>query len=254
MKPSINKTSIVRIVIVVLVVFAGAVFSNFTVSAAPAPQTIIATPTRAPTQRGPRTARVAELTDLPSDVFTRLTANAAEGQAVIGQVLSVGGTVRTQDRGNARIDINDGTIIRVSPKTLFTITQLEPSSPVTRLFLTLGKVWITLSGGSMQVETPIGAASVRGSYLGVYYNEDLKQIAVSCLETQQICSFSYLGVVYSMTSLQILIIPPIPPVVRNMQGHEIKDWILVLPGQEVRGIISSTSTPQPQPVGTGPGQ
>ena len=46
MKPSINKTSIVRIVIVVLVVFAGAVFSNFTVSAAPAPQTIIATPTR----------------------------------------------------------------------------------------------------------------------------------------------------------------------------------------------------------------
>ena len=156
---------------------------------------------------------MAELTDLPSDVFTRLTANAAEGQAVIGQVLSVGGTVRTQDRGNARIDINDGTIIRVSPKTLFTITQLEPSSPVTRLFLTLGKVWITLSGGSMQVETPIGAASVRGSYLGVYYNADLKQIAVSCLETQQICSFSYLGVVYSMTSLQILIIPPIPPIV-----------------------------------------
>ena len=254
MKPSISKTIIARIVIVVVVVFAGAVFSNFTVSAAPAPQSIIATPTRAPTQTGVRTARVAELIDLPSDVFTRINANAAEGQAVVGQVLSVGGTVRTKDRGNARIDINDGTVIRVSPKTLFTITQLEPTSPITRLQLLLGKVWITLSGGSMQVDTPIGAASVRGSYLGVYYNEDLKQIAVSCLETQQICSFSYLGVVYSMTSLQIMIVPPIPPVVRNMTGVEIKDWILVLPGQEVRGIISATSTPQPQAVGSGPAQ
>ncbi|MBI5054282.1 MAG: FecR domain-containing protein [Chloroflexi bacterium] len=254
MKPSINKTTVMRIVIVVLVVFAGAVFSNFTVSAAPAPQVIIATPTRAPTQTGARTARVAELTDLPSDVFTRLTTNAVEGQAVIGQVLSVGGTVRTLDRGNARIDINDGTIIRVSPKTLFTITQLEPSSPITRLYLTLGKVWITLTGGNMQVETPIGAASVRGSYLGVYYNADLQQIAVSCLETSGTCSFSYQGVTYSMTSLQILIIPPIPPVVRPMTGVEIKDWILVLRGQEVRGIISSTSTPEPRPVGTGPGE
>jgi hypothetical protein len=254
MKAPINKTTVVRVIIITLVVFAGAVFSDLTVSAAPAPQSIIATPTRAPTQRGPRTARVAELTDLPSDVLTRLTANSAEGQAQIGQVLSVGGTVRTMDRGNARIDINDGTIIRVSPKTLFTITQLEPSSPITRLYLTLGKVWITLTGGNMQVETPIGAASVRGSYLGVYYNADLQQIAVSCLETSGTCSFSYQGVTYSMTSLQIMIVPPIPPVVRNMQGHEIKDWILVLPGQEARGIISSTSTPEPKPVGTGPGQ
>jgi hypothetical protein len=253
MKPSINKTTVVRILIIAIVVLAGAVFSDLTVSAAPAPQ-IIATPTRAPTQTGPRTARVAELTDLPSDVFTRLTVNSPEGQAQIGQVLSVGGTVRTLDRGNARIDINDGTVIRVSPKTLFTITQLEPSSPITRLYLALGKVWITLTGGNMQVETPIGAASVRGSYLGVYYNADLQQIAVSCLETQQTCAFTYQGVSYSMTSLQILIIPPIPPVVRNMQGHEIKDWILVLPGQEVRGLIAATSTPEPRPVGTGPGQ
>ncbi len=245
MKISIKTVS--RLTAIVLVVIAGGVFGNFTVSAAPNEQAVL-TATKA---GAPRTAVIKELTDLPSDVLTRPTAGAPEGQAYIGQVLQVGGTVRTLGRGNARIDLSDGTIIRVSPKSMFTITALDPVSPITRLTLLLGKVWVTLTGGTMNVETPVGVAAVRGSYMGVGYNSELLQLILSCLETSQACVFTTPdGQTYTVGSLDLIDFTPGPPPVlriRKMIGVDVKDWLIVIPGNQLITVIPATHTPEPRP-------
>ncbi|MBN1304685.1 MAG: FecR domain-containing protein [Anaerolineales bacterium] len=98
--------------------------------------------------------------------------------------IRVGGQVQTGGDGRARLDLSTGTIIRVAPSTLFTLIANEPvdNNLFTKLNIEIGKVFVILNGGSLDVETPSGLASVRGSYLSVEVDENTQNVSVTCLE------------------------------------------------------------------------
>ena len=150
------------------------------------------TPTAPPPTPNPRTAIVSEIVNdvtarpAPSDPFT---------QIATGFVLALGGQIRTGDASNARLDFSDGTIVRIAASSSFLMQNAEPAPDgfVRRLQFEAGKLWVSLTGGEMQVETPIGVASVRGSFAVFEYdpgdpNDPTDDVLIlQCLEGQ--CGF-----------------------------------------------------------------
>lgn len=98
--------------------------------------------------------------------------------AASGAVLPTGGQVKTLSDGRVRMDISDGSIVRVGPDSLFT---LQSSEKPMAFRLDLGELWIILNGGQIDVETPSGLASVRGSYMHVRIGE-ANDLFLTCLE------------------------------------------------------------------------
>ena len=112
---------------------------------------------------------------------------ASEGEfraASTGVMLEVNDQVLTGEDGRARIDISDGTIIRLSPLSNFVLTAMDQTDEgtLTRLRLNIGRLWIILKGGVVEVDTPSGLASVRGSYLHVWVDPLTEEVNVTCLE------------------------------------------------------------------------
>ncbi len=214
--------------------------------ARPAVQAVAPTLTFTAAPQVARSGTIREI-EVESDVLSKLNANASEGAASLGQKITSGGTVRTLDRGKARIDLNEGTIVRIAPKTLFTVTDLNQDmlNPFTRLQLAFGKVFIILSGGRMEVETPIGSASVRGSFMSVEFNAALRQLTINCLETAFNCDLSYQGTIFNLLTLQKMIVPPHPPQIQPMTGADLKDWLINVPNSS--NVIPPTNTPPPPP-------
>ncbi|MBI4631586.1 MAG: FecR domain-containing protein [Chloroflexi bacterium] len=132
--------------------------------------------------------RSAKIVEINGSVKLRLSANANWSEAVAGQDLTAGTQIQTFAESTARIDVSPGTIVRIGASTLFTVGELagDNTQPVTRLDLLSGKLWVilnaALNGGSFDVQTPVGVAAVRGSYLGVDYDDIIQNMISSCLE------------------------------------------------------------------------
>jgi hypothetical protein len=101
-----------------------------------------------------------------------------------GAVLNVDGQVQTGEDGRVRLDLSTGTIIRVTPSSVFTLVSNEEieGGLLTKIKLEAGKIFIILKGGQADVETPSGVASVRGSYLKVEIDPVTGDIYITCLE------------------------------------------------------------------------
>jgi hypothetical protein len=101
-----------------------------------------------------------------------------------GSVLEVNGQIQTGDDGRARLDLTSGTIIRVAPSSFFTLTSNDKVDGgfATNIKLELGKIFIILNGGTADVETPSGVASVRGSYMKVEVDPVTLDVYITCLE------------------------------------------------------------------------
>lgn len=132
----------------------------------------------------------AALTELSGRVDAKQAADDAFAPASAGSVLQANGQIQTGDDGRVRLDLSSGTIIRVTPSSLFTLTSNDEvdGGLATKIKLDLGKIFIILSGGSADVETPSGVASVRGSYMKVEVDPETMDIYVTCLEGS--CSVS----------------------------------------------------------------
>ena len=156
------------------------------VAAAPPGQTATASGIAAPNPASatPVPSRRATLSELLNEVLARASQATGLTPAAEGEVLGPGGQVRTGEDSKARIDLTEGTIVRLAPMSEFTVSELNPdaANPFTHLSLALGKLWVILSGGSLEVETPMGVATVRGSYLGVDFYPEYKVLVVTCLE------------------------------------------------------------------------
>lgn len=109
----------------------------------------------------------------------------------IGFEIRTGGQVQTGEASRARLDFSDRSILRLGANSLYTLQRIEPGSDgnvAARIQLAFGKVWVSLLGGTLEVETPLGVASVRGSYAIFQYapgdpddpNDDL--LLIDCLE------------------------------------------------------------------------
>ncbi len=204
--------------------------------------------------------RSATFTTIENDVQARTSADAVFAPASVGQQLQVGAEVKSGEAGKARLEIQpDNTFVYVGPNTLFTLSELKTTdgNPFSRLKLAIGNLWIVLGGGSLDVETPGGVASVRGSLMGVGYFGSLT--TVTCLEGH--CDVTTGAGTSNLTGGQACDLTPGKPAcqTRGLTGDETRGWADNVP--ESNGLIQPTGTftptftptytpsPTPQPVG-----
>ncbi|HEY9151515.1 MAG TPA: FecR family protein [Anaerolineales bacterium] len=139
---------------------------------------------QATAQPTPGLALTATIKEVTGTASIKQPGDSSFSPASLGTQLQPKGEIQTGDDGRVRLDLSTGTIIRVAPSSLFTLTSNQPSngSLTTQLNLSLGGIFIILSGGNASVNTPSGVASVRGSYLSVYIDPTTQNITVTCLE------------------------------------------------------------------------
>lgn len=213
----------------------------------------------------------ASLSELSGTVNTKQAGQDVFTPANAETVLEVNGQVETGDDGRVRLDLSSGTIIRVAPSSLFTLTANEELGDglATKLKLDIGKLFIILSGGRADVETPSGVASVRGSYMKVEVDPETLDIYITCLEGE--CTASNPAGSVSFTNGQKVILfhrDPATgawttPFVEPMTPEEFQEWLDNNP--EAKELFDQamatmtafvqptepptpTSTPQPTPT------
>lgn len=120
--------------------------------------------------------------------------------------IPAGTTILTGDNSTAKISMTEGSVVRISSQTQVTLTTLGGTTvdPVTELTLDFGKVWTIVSSslgtGKFEVDTPLGTASVIGSYMSTEHNTTAVLDVVTCLEGH--CRYSNNQGVQNMTDLQ----------------------------------------------------
>lgn len=209
------------------------------------------------TGTGVRSANISEI----QNTVEAQESDSAEWQAAgTGQQIPAGGGVRTGDASRARLDIApDTTVLRIAPNTEFRLETLSPApaDPVTRFVLAAGKLFAqvtkNLGGGSFEVETPSGVATVRGSLMSAAYETGSGQMVATCLEGQ--CRLSRPGGAFTdMIEGQASEIagPGIDPSpARLMTVAELDDWAIEFP--ETQPIVDRLKglLPTPTPAGSG---
>lgn len=133
----------------------------------------------------PPAEREAVLSEFENEVVARESAEGEYIPAEVGFVIQTGGGLQTGANGRARMDLNpEGTIVRVAPNSAFTLPEVtnDGGEPKTSVELFFGKIFILLNGGSLDVQTPSGVASVRGSLLSVSFNPATGRVQAACLE------------------------------------------------------------------------
>ncbi len=227
--------------IVIMTACAGRAATPSSLVTAPAPTL---PPAHTPTPQNSRTATLAEITNR---VESRLSSESAWGEAVVGQTLPAGGEVRTGSDSESRLDLTPDTVVRIGPDTHFIVADLSGSNeqPNTLLNLISGELWVilnsSLNGGSFDVETPIGSASVRGSYLSVDYDTSSDSLIVSCLEGQ--CRLrNDFGVVDLLAEQETFIARQglAPELPRPMDPERIERWRRFV--REAAQLIAPAST------------
>ncbi|MCE9647712.1 MAG: FecR family protein [Chloroflexi bacterium] len=130
-------------------------------------------------------AREAVLSEIENTVLVRTSASGEAMPASNGAHVLETDSVETGDNSRARLDlVPDGTIVRLAPNTSFVLNTLasDEGTPQTKLQLLFGQVFILLNGGSLDVETPSGVASVKGSLMSVTYSKTQNRTTATCLE------------------------------------------------------------------------
>lgn len=173
---------------------------------------------------GPLTAMITEISG------TVQVLKAAEGvynDAVLAQELENSDQVLTYQDGRARIDLSTGTIIRLSPLSEFTFESMESTDEgiLTRLRLEVGRLWVILNGGEVEVDTPSGLASVRGSYLHVWVRPDEDITEVTCLEGECTLGNDYGTVTLVAGQTAVISGVGLPPSSGKMSDEDVDDWL-----------------------------
>lgn len=175
--------------------------------------------------------------------------------AINGDRLQVQGQVSTGQDSSVRLDLSTGTIVRVAPESLFTLTSNETSdsSLLTRLTLAAGRVWVVLRGGKLEVETPSGLASVRGSYMSVWVDPETEDVWVTCLEGW--CQAENPTAMMDMVAGEGALLyhwdpakttPPPPPKLRYLTQADIDEFLANNPeAAEVMDALIATASALP---------
>lgn len=186
----------------------------------------------------------AALSELQGTVLAKQAGQSDFTRVPSGFVLEQNGQVQTGDDGRVRLDLSTGTIFRVAPSSLFTLVSNTPTDKglASKLNLEKGKIWIILSGGSVDVETPSGVASVRGSYLMVEVIDN-GAIKLTCLEGD--CNLRNDSGDFPLITGQTAIVlnAQIPPFIQNMTDQEVQEWLDANPEAVI--VVPSLTLPAP---------
>ncbi len=169
--------------------------------------------------------------------------------ATLGMVIVEQGQVQTGEESKATLDVSDGVRVRLGPLTLFTLEKAQQSDQGlwAQIKLEFGEIWVMLFGeGMIQIETPMGEAAVRGSFLNVGYDPVRQVVFVTCLEgncmlANQAGRFDLVsGQAAEMTSSEQ------PPMIGRMNEMDVQRWMEINPeATAVLPIMQATMTALP---------
>ncbi len=211
-------------------------------------------PTPPATTAPPADPRTASVSEIVGDVQGRPAPADALRPIAVGFTLGVGGETRTGDQSRARLDFSDGAIMRLAANTSFVMqsVDLPPQGLAARVQLELGRLWVSLTGGALEVETPVGVASVRGSFAIFTYipgnpddpNDDL--LVVDCLEGT--CAAQNEDVSEQMGNLERVALSRRGPALRQtLTDLDVQMFLQVNPEA---GRLSATLTAAPPATAT----
>ncbi|MBI3242532.1 MAG: FecR domain-containing protein [Chloroflexi bacterium] len=207
-------------------------------TAGPAPTSVVAatagatiSPSTPLATTGGQTA-TATISEIKGTAEERLAVNVDWATAIIGQALATGNQVRTGSESLATIQFAQGTLARLGPEAVFTVSELggDSQNPLIKLQLAAGQLFILITGslgkGGVEVETPIGVAAVRGSLMSVEVTDD-GRIIVTCLETTGNCQLeNESGSVEIQSGQQAEIVsadePPTPA--EQIDDSQLNEW------------------------------
>ncbi|MEK7325632.1 MAG: MopE-related protein, partial [Chloroflexota bacterium] len=199
------------------------------------------------TGNDPLVLATAAISEIEGTAEQRNDAQTNWATAAVGQTLNVGNQVRTGPESVAAIQFAEGAITRLGPDTLFTVSELggDSQNPLIKLQLAAGQLFVLITGslgtGSVEVETPIGVAAVRGSLMSVEVTDD-GRIVVTCLETTGNCRLeNESGSVEIQSGQQAEIIsagePPTPA--EQIDDSQLNEWFQNNP--EAQAIVLEDS-------------
>ena len=132
-------------------------------------------------QDSPSTLTILSITEGDVFVMKAGTDSWTEAEAEVGMSLEVGDSIKTGDDSSAEITFFDGSTVELQPGTEIEIISLDVSGDTGSTSVTLEQtIGATISrviniidpASSYEVETPSGAAAVRGSIMVVCVTED----------------------------------------------------------------------------------
>ncbi len=210
------------------------------VTANPAPVTQPATTPVAAATKGatapvpaPTTGNApAAISEIEGTAEQRNDAQTNWATAAVGQTLIVGNQVRTGPESVTAIQFAQGALTRLGPESIFTVSELggDSQNPLIKLQLAAGQLFVLITGslgnGSVEVETPVGVAAVRGSLMSVEVTDD-GRIVVTCLETTGNCHLeNESGSVEIQSGQQAEIVsagePPTPA--EQIDDSQLNEW------------------------------
>jgi len=204
----------------------------------------------------------AELSEIVGGVLARDAQQTAFSQVAAGYVLGLLGQIQTESNGKVRLDFSTGTLMRLGPGTLFTLQapKTDSAGVLNRLQMDVGKLWIILRGGTLQVDTPSGVAAVQGSLMSVDFGATDGNVRVTCLEGH--CSLTNPAGTVHITAGQTADTSTSdnPPRIGQMTEQDYLDWLANMPEsapyipglylhrpQSGEGSITSSPTQPPAP-------
>lgn len=203
----------------------------------------------------------ASLSELTGKVEVKQAGDNAFAPASTDSALEVNGQIQTGDDGRVRLDLSSGTIIRVAPSSLFTLASNDEveGGLATKVKLQIGRIFIILNGGSAEVETPSGVASVKGSYMKVEVDPETLNVYITCLEGD--CSASNEAGTVNFTQGEKTILFQKDPTTGNwtipnvepMTPEEFQEWLDENPeAKELFNQAMATLTALAEPTSTLP--
>lgn len=206
--------------------------------------------------------RAASLSELRNSVQSKNDANAQFKPAAEGDKIISSGGVKTGTDSRVRISVTDGTIIRLGDNTEFVLKELSAASndPITNITLVSGKMWVAvtsaLGNGKFDVNTPVGVATVRGSFMSVEIFQATGQMIVTCLEGLCRLASSVSGRFVDLKTAEQSEIPgtgqdPTPP--KKIDLKQVNDWRAIFPeaAQHVLAVGTPGALPTATRVGAG---
>ncbi len=212
------------------------------------------------------TALSATLNEISGTVSVKQLSDENFSTAQNGFTLNLGSEVQTGDDGRARLDFSDGTIVRAGPSSHYKLKSIEASNNGTnsQLELFAGQLWVILQTGSIDIQTQLGVASVRGSYLSVELIEGNK-IRITCLEGD--CALGNGADTIKLVAGQAAEITNSgeAPQLEKMSEDDFNEWLSINPEATIiipavtatqKAIATPEETPQPisTPSSYGPSQ
>jgi FecR protein len=141
----------------------------------------------------------AVLTELANSVEFRSSSADALSPAYPGLVLGEGGELQAGPASAARLDFDDGAVVRLGPNTMVSLEAIaaRAGSPSTRLGLQAGQVWADLRSRPLEVSTVLGTGAAHGAFAEFVYQPGPSSslgddvLTINCFKGP--CSFASLG-------------------------------------------------------------